>query len=68
MEIFWTKGDLHMNAIVSDACIGCGECKRNCPQQCIEEGSPFAIRQENCLHCGLCLENCPVQAIERRGE
>ena len=53
---------------ITEGCIGCGECRKNCPQQCIEEGSPFAIRQENCLHCGLCQENCPVQAIERRGE
>ena len=53
---------------ITDACIGCGECMRNCPQQCIEEGSPYVIRQEHCLHCGLCQENCPVQAIERRGE
>lgn len=52
---------------ITEGCIGCGECRKNCPQQCIEEGSPFAIRQENCLHCGLCQENCPVQAIERRG-
>ena len=51
---------------ITEGCIGCGECRKNCPQQCIEEGSPFAIRQENCLHCGLCQENCPVQAIEER--
>ncbi len=53
---------------ITDACIGCGRCKRDCPQQCIEEGEPFAIRQEHCLHCGLCYENCPVQAILRKGE
>ena len=51
---------------ITEGCIGCGERRKNCPQQCIEEGSPFAIRQENCLHCGLCQENCPVQAIEER--
>ena len=65
---FGTERTAQKGFVITDACIGCGECKRNCPQQCIEEGSPFAIRQENCLHCGLCLENCPVQAIERRGE
>lgn len=51
---------------ITDECIGCGTCQANCPQQCIEEGSPFRIGQEGCLHCGLCFENCPVQAIERR--
>ena len=51
---------------ITEACIGCGKCKRNCPQKCIEEGKPYRIRQENCLHCGLCYENCPVQAIASR--
>lgn len=53
---------------ITDACIGCGKCRRICPQQCISEGTPFEISQGNCLHCGLCYENCPVQAIIRRGE
>lgn len=54
--------------LITDACIGCGTCQSNCPQQCIDEGTPFAIRQDSCLHCGLCFENCPVEAIVRRGE
>ena len=53
---------------ITDGCIGCGKCKRNCPQQCIAEGTPYVIAQEHCLHCGLCFENCPVQAIVRREE
>ncbi|MGI6211949.1 MAG: 4Fe-4S binding protein [Anaerovoracaceae bacterium] len=52
---------------ITEDCIGCGTCRKNCPQQCIEEGEPFMIRQESCLHCGLCFENCPVEAIIRRG-
>ncbi|MGI6033644.1 MAG: pyridoxamine 5'-phosphate oxidase family protein [Coriobacteriales bacterium] len=52
--------------LITDGCIGCGTCQRNCPQQCIDEGEPFSIRQDSCLHCGLCFENCPVQAIVRR--
>lgn len=52
---------------ISDGCIGCGVCRANCPQQCIDSGTPYSIRQDSCLHCGLCYENCPVQAIERLG-
>ncbi len=51
---------------ITEGCIGCGKCKRNCPQRCIEEGSPYKIQQEHCLHCGYCYENCPVKAIEHR--
>ena len=53
---------------INDSCIGCGRCKKLCPQQCISEGSPFSIRQEHCLHCGLCFENCPVKAIQERSD
>lgn len=52
--------------IISENCIGCGLCKKNCPQQCICEGTPYLIQQAHCLHCGLCYENCPVQAICKR--
>lgn len=52
--------------LITDACIGCGTCMASCPQNAIEEGVPFAIRQNNCLHCGRCFEHCPVQAIIRK--
>lgn len=52
---------------IAGSCIGCGICKKSCPQHCIEEGSPYQIVQEHCLHCGLCAEKCPVAAIERKG-
>lgn len=51
---------------IGEECIGCGTCVSVCPQNCIEEGTPFRIRQMNCLHCGNCFENCPVEAIIRR--
>ena len=52
---------------ITDRCIGCGTCRAHCPQQAIEVGSPYRIRQDSCLHCGLCFEKCPVHAIVRRG-
>ncbi len=53
--------------VISDFCIGCGTCKRNCPQGCIVPGQPFQIQQEHCLHCGNCYEKCPVNAVRKRG-
>lgn len=52
---------------ITDACIGCGNCMKNCPQRCIEKGTPYKIQQEHCLHCGNCHEVCPVKAVERMG-
>ncbi len=52
---------------ITDACIGCGTCAENCPQQCIAPGTPYQIQQKYCLHCGNCHAVCPVQAVEKRG-
>lgn len=52
---------------ITEKCIGCGKCKRVCPQRCIDERKPYVINQNHCLHCGNCYENCPVKAIERNG-
>lgn len=56
----------HRGYQITEDCIGCGVCRQNCPQKCIEEGQPFFIHQENCLHCGNCFEQCPVSAVQTR--
>ena len=50
---------------ITDSCIGCGRCAKNCPQNCIEEGAPYVISQSHCLHCGSCYEKCPIKAVKR---
>ncbi len=52
---------------ISESCIGCGNCVKNCPQQCIISGKPYQIVQEHCLHCGNCVEKCPMGAVKKRG-
>lgn len=51
---------------ISDQCIGCGKCLKNCPQRCIEPGTPYQIQQNHCLHCGNCFAVCPAHAVEKR--
>jgi len=52
--------------IISDKCIGCGKCLKNCPQRCIEPGTPYKIQQKHCLHCGNCYSVCTARAVEKR--
>ena len=47
---------------ISDACIGCGECKEGCTVDAISEGTPFVIDADACIDCGNCASNCPVGA------
>lgn len=53
---------------ITDNCIGCGKCRKACPQSAVDKGNPkpYIIRQENCLHCGRCMEVCPAGAVEKR--
>lgn len=48
---------------ITETCIGCGKCRKVCPQQSIVEGKPYKICHEHCLHCGLCAEQCPTNSI-----
>lgn len=50
---------------VTDQCIGCGKCKRNCPVDCIsgDKREIHIINQLACIKCGTCQTACPVHAI-----
>jgi ferredoxin len=49
---------------ITDACIECGLCLKNCTFLAITAGTPYTINPERCDDCGTCISNCPVKAIE----
>ncbi|PLX30939.1 MAG: NADH-quinone oxidoreductase subunit NuoF [Clostridiales bacterium] len=53
---------------ITDACIGCTKCARNCPVDCIsgEVKKLHVIDAEKCIKCGACMEACPVNAIIKK--
>ena len=50
---------------ITEECIGCGKCKRNCPVNCItgEVKKVHKIDINACIKCGACKVACPVDAI-----
>ncbi|NKF05552.1 NADH-quinone oxidoreductase subunit NuoF [Clostridium gasigenes] len=50
---------------ITDKCIGCTKCARNCPQKCITGRlkERHILDSSKCIKCGLCLNQCPVKAI-----
>lgn len=46
--------------LTSDACVGCGICKRGCTVQAIND--QFQVNPEICISCFRCIRNCPVHA------
>lgn len=54
-----------MKYTITDKCIGCSACSRQCPAGAIsgELKKKFDIDQEKCVKCGKCIETCRFGAI-----
>lgn len=47
---------------VSDACVQCGTCARECPAGAIPEDAPNTVDADKCISCLHCIEVCPMNA------
>lgn len=53
---------------ITEDCIGCTKCARNCPVSCIsgKVKERHVINTDECIKCGNCMEVCPVGAVIKR--
>jgi len=56
-------------AFIGLQCNGCGQCKANCPTDCIigKKNEHHKVIRGQCIGCGLCFEVCPQKAVTMLG-
>ncbi len=53
------------NPVMTEKCIGCGECKNICPKNAIKMVDEMAVVDySKCIRCYCCHEVCPVNAVK----
>ncbi|WP_334301087.1 NADH-quinone oxidoreductase subunit NuoF [Alkaliphilus sp. B6464] len=53
---------------ITEKCIGCTKCARNCPVSCIKGKvkEKHIIDTRDCIKCGTCIDVCPVGAVIKK--
>lgn len=58
----------HIIRVDSSKCVGCGLCRKDCPENNIAiSGKKAVISTQDCMKCGHCVAVCPKAAISMTG-
>ena len=58
------KSSHSKSPVITQKCIGCGECKRICPKNAVNIVDEIAyIDYSTCIRCYCCQEICPANAV-----
>ncbi len=65
LELFRPKIHWGKIEIDQEKCIGCGQCKDNCPGKvpALDENEKAYMGREECITCSNCVVTCPTEAI-----
>ena len=57
-----------MHFHITEKCIGCGICRKNCPVDAIagENKKLHVVDHQRCTKCGICAERCPFKAVSKK--